>query len=228
MKTKETAPEKNNSRRKTLQLMLAPIVPVVVLLGWKYPMLGFIVPVVMLTGIITGFFKGRYSCGNLCPRGGFFDRLIAPLSRNKPIPDFFVSMRFRWIVFSLLMGFMAFQISKNPASLEHLGRVFWIMCAVTTFVGVVLGVFINQRVWCSFCPMGTMQNVFGGAKQRLIIDIDSCRSCHKCERSCPMGIKIVDFKDMGQILSRDCLKCNECIYSCPKKAINLPGPKKAA
>lgn len=228
MKTREATSENDNSRRRTVQLIIAPIVPVVTLLGWKYPFLGFIVPVVMLTGVITGFFKGRYACGNLCPRGGFFDRLIAPLSRNKPLPALFVSMRFRWTIFSILMGFMAFQILKNPTSLEHYGRVFWIMCAVTTLIGLILGLFINHRAWCSFCPMGTMQNAFGGSKQRLSIDTESCRSCRKCEGSCPMGIKIADFREVGQIVSRDCLKCKECIYSCPKKAINLPGQKKAA
>lgn len=230
MKIEKLIPYENNTtvKRRFIQWVLAPIVPVVVSLGWKYPVLGFIVPVVMLTGMVIGFFKGRYSCGNLCPRGGFFDRMIAPLSIKKPIPELFTSMAFRWLIFLALMGFMIFQISRNPSSWEHWGHVFWVMCAVTTLIGVVFGIFINPRTWCSFCPMGTMQNALGGTKQRLKIDNDSCRSCRKCEKSCPMGIKIADYKEYGMISSRDCLKCTECVGACPKNAIAYSDKRKAA
>ena len=70
-------------KRRLVQWILAPVVVIVISLGWKYPFLGFSVPLVMLTGMVLGFFRGRYTCGNLCPRGGFFDRMIAPLSRNR-------------------------------------------------------------------------------------------------------------------------------------------------
>jgi hypothetical protein len=43
-------------------------------------------------GIIGGIFRGRYVCGNLCPRGGFFDRLISPVSPKLPIPAGFRNM----------------------------------------------------------------------------------------------------------------------------------------
>jgi len=219
---------KNVRRRRLIQWLLAPIVIVVISLGWKYPVLGFSVPVVMGLGMAFGLVKGRYTCGNLCPRGGFFDRMVKPFSRNADIPDFFRSMKFRWVVFVALMGFMTFQISRNPTSWEHWGHVFWIMCAVTTLVGVVLGVFINPRTWCSFCPMGTMQNAMGGGKNQLEIFTDSCRECRICEKACPMGIQIVDYKDFGKVGSRDCLKCPECIRACPKKALSWPGNEKAA
>lgn len=215
-------------KRRLIQWLIAPIVIVVIGLGWKYPVLGFTVPVVMGLGMVFGPVNGRYACGNLCPRGGFFDRMIAPLSRKSRIPDSFRSMKFRWIVFAALMGFMTFQISRNPTSWEHWGHVFWIMCAVTTLVGVVLGIFINPRAWCSFCPMGTMQSAMGGGKNQLEILSDSCRECRICEKACPMGIQIVDFKNNGKVGSRDCLKCPECIGVCPKKALSWPGNNKAA
>lgn len=209
--------------RSLIQWIFAPIVVIVVFLGWKFPFLGFVVPVVMLTGIIVSIFNGRYSCGNLCPRGGFLDRMISPISRNVNIPAFFMDMRFRWIAFFVLMGFMGFQISENPSSLEHWGHVFWMMCAVTTALGVLLGVLYNPRTWCAFCPMGTAQNAIGGGTRKLEIIKDSCRGCRVCEKVCPMGIKIVGYIEDGQILSRDCLKCSECISVCPSASI-----KKAA
>jgi hypothetical protein len=57
-----------NRRRRLVQWALAPIVIVVTAWGWKYPYLGYTVPVVMILGMIGGVFRGRYVCGNLCPQ----------------------------------------------------------------------------------------------------------------------------------------------------------------
>lgn len=51
---------------------LAPLVITTIALGWWFPYIGFLVPVAMLSGMIGGVFKGRFVCGNLCPRGAFF------------------------------------------------------------------------------------------------------------------------------------------------------------
>ncbi len=75
-----------NQRRRWVQWALAPIVILVIALGWKYPYLGYTVPVVMILGMIGGIFRGRYVCGNLCPRGGFFDRIMPLASRVQAIP----------------------------------------------------------------------------------------------------------------------------------------------
>ena len=45
----------------------------------------------------------------------------------------------RWLLFAGLMGFMVFRILQNPTDIHHWGRVFWLMCVITTVVGVVFG-----------------------------------------------------------------------------------------
>jgi len=57
--------------------LLALFMVTVILFGWKFPLLGFAVPVAMLTGMTGGFFRGRYVCGNICPRGSFYDTLFS-------------------------------------------------------------------------------------------------------------------------------------------------------
>jgi ferredoxin-type protein NapH len=208
--------------RRMLQWSLAPIVFVVIGLGWKYPILGFTVPLVIILAIIFGFLKGRYACGNFCPRGGFFDRIIALISRKKEIPLFLRTMKFRWAIFVLLMGFLSFQISKNPSNWEHWGHAFWFMCTFTTGIGLVFGILIHPRTWCSFCPIGTLQNAVGGSKFQLTIDANACRECKVCEKSCPIGIHLIDYKQSGVISNRDCLKCSECRGVCPKDVLLWP------
>jgi len=206
-------------RRRVIQWCLAPVVLVVIGLGWKYPLLGFAVPVVMITGMIAALFRGRYVCGNLCPRGAFLDRVIRPLSPRRPIPDRLRSMALRWVLLVLLMGFMVFRISRNPGDVRHWGHVFWLMCVVTTALAVVLGLLVHPRAWCAFCPSGTMQNVLGGGRRPLRIDAQLCIDCKKCERVCPFGLLIRQDKGVGALQTRDCLKCGECVAACPKDAL---------
>ena len=102
------------ARRRAIQWFLVPVVVVTIALGWKYPVLGFSVPVVMLTGFVGGLFNGRYVCGNLCPRGSFFDRIIAPVSFRKTIPAFVRQMPLRWTILAAMTVFMVWRIRKIP------------------------------------------------------------------------------------------------------------------
>lgn len=207
--------------RRTVQWLLAPVVVVTIALGWKYPILGFTVPVAMATGMVGGFLRGRWVCGNLCPRGSFFDRMISPIAPKRPIPPVLRSLSFRWAIFALLMGFMVWRLSADPGNWAHWGHVFWSVCALTTAVGLVTALTIHPRSWCAFCPMGTFQNAAGGGKASLQI-ASNCRECGKCEKACPMALPIVKHKKSGALQERDCLKCPECIASCPVDALAWP------
>ncbi len=210
----------NNSRRRIVQWVLLWVVVATVLLGWKYPLLGFSVPAVMLTGVAVSLRRGRYVCGNLCPRGAFFDRVIGPVSRGRGIPPFFRNVRFRVILLALLIGFMVYRISLNPGDIRHWGHVFWLMCVITTGIGVLLGVFLHRRAWCAFCPMGSAQNFIGGGKRPLLIDGASCIGCVRCEKACPLDLKILRHKDGGVMGERDCLRCSECVPACPRGGLS--------
>lgn len=216
-----TAPnyKKLVATRRTVQLMLWPIVVIVIAFGWRYPWLGYSVPVVMLMGMIGGVMRGRYVCGHLCPRGAFFDRIMPGLSRKRTIPSWLRSPWFRWPVFAALMAFMVYRIAQNPTDFNHWGRVFWLMCTVTTAIGVVLAVFIHPRAWCTFCPMGTMQSALDRGQHRIVIDAEKCIECRACEKTCPMNLAIIGHKTEGTVADHDCLRCCQCCSVCPKQAL---------
>jgi hypothetical protein len=56
---------------------------------------------------------------------------------------------------------MVFRVSQNPGDWRHWGKTFWMMCVITTAIGVVLGILLHPRTWCAFCPMGTLQGALG-------------------------------------------------------------------
>ena len=193
----------------------------VIAVGWHYPAMGFAVPVAMVTGMAGGLFRGRYACGNICPRGSFYDTLFSFVGGQRPVPALFLSATFRWGVMAVLMGFMTWRLAQNLGEWRHWGTVFWSMCLITTAVGIPLGMIYRSRSWCSFCPVGTVAAAVGGARYRLEISGD-CRQCGVCESSCPMGLSIAEHRDGGSLPHHDCIKCSSCADTCPKGALSWP------
>ncbi|MCM1985531.1 4Fe-4S binding protein [Methanococcoides seepicolus] len=198
---------------------LGPLVVIVSIAGLWYPMLGYFMLLVMGTLFISSIFRGRWFCGNLCPRGSYFDYGIIKISKKRKIPKVLSSMWVRIPVFSLMMAFMLYRISVTIAAqntIELIGMIFVSICLVTTVIGTMLGSYFNTRSWCNFCPMGTMQRIIGGNKYQLKMDHESCVDCKLCEKVCPMELEV---RDIGN--KPDCIKCGRCIDICPKDSLKF-------
>jgi len=211
--------------RHRLQWLYASVTILVLALGWKFPILGYIVVAAMLGGLISGPIAGRWFCGNMCPRGGFLERVISTYSPGKTMPAWAKSAKVRVGVILFLFAMVGINGSRDPGNWLHWGRVFWTICLVTTTAGVIMAYFWNARAWCAVCPMGTIQNWTGGGKYRLEMDPEHCKSCKKCEKACPMRLPIIQGKTKTaapQVLfSKDCIRCGECEAACPAKTLTL-------
>lgn len=203
------------------------IMVVVLALGWRYPLLGFVVLAAMMTGIAGGFYRGRWVCGNLCPRGSFLDSWFKLVAGEKDIPSLLKKKWFRWGTAALLMSFMVFRLSQEPGDLNHWGLVFWQMCLVTTLAALALGLRFSARSWCAFCPVGTIASSVGGEKYTLQVD-SSCKVCGLCETTCPMQFDISNHRQTGLLQEKDCLKCSACIQTCPRSNVLSWPDQKAA
>ncbi len=137
------------------------LLPLITIGGLFYPILGYLVVAMMSFFITLAYFKGRYWCWNLCPRGAFLDIIISRLSLNRSLPRLFTKQWFRWLIFIFLMSFLIFRISRTGGSLLAIGFVFVIMCTITTIISILLGVSMKHRGWCMICPMGTLQDKIG-------------------------------------------------------------------
>jgi len=210
-------------RRKMKQFFMGIIFLVILFGGWRYPLLGYFIPLCMLLGIGIGFFKGRKWCDWLCPRGSFFDGMVKPASPKKGMPKLFKGLPLRVGFISFLMLMMTIQIIKRWPDPYKIGMFFVILLTVTTILGIVLALIFHQRTWCCFCPIGSMANWVGRSRYPLKINSELCTECELCYNVCPIQAAPFEFKKTGLETVRDwdCLKCDLCVSACPKEALNL-------
>lgn len=151
---------------KKSQLIMVWLLPLVIIGGLFYPLLGYLVVGMIAFFLVLSFFAGRYWCWNLCPRGAFLDIAISKISLNRPLPVIFAREWFRWLVFTLLMLLIAYRIMGSGGNLVIIGSVFVGTCILTTLVAIILGRFTRHRAWCAICPMGLAQEKIGKIKKR--------------------------------------------------------------
>ncbi len=208
----------DSGARRRWQRFSLWLLPVIVIGGLFWPYLGYAVAAMMVFFLTMAVFRGRFWCGWFCPRGAFLEVAWAPLSRRRQVPAFFKSTSFRWAVFVLLMAFMLLRVWQAGTDAEMIGAVFITMCLLTTLIALPLGVVFQPRTWCTFCPMGTLQGVLGGERNRITVG-ESCVTCGACATTCPVDTYAGAYKDAGAVPHDDCLQCRSCVDSCPTQSL---------
>lgn len=222
------------------------ILTVVVAFGGLYqPLLGLIVPFIILGLTGTSLFKGRLWCGNVCAHGSLYDELLLKYSKNTKIPKFFKN-KYLMIGFFLWMGtklsyktYMVFTNLEGMSLLERFGFIFVSTYIMVFVISVPIGLIFSPRSWCQFCPMGTIQKLsyrfgkFLGINRDTDVKIsiaskDLCHTCGKCSRVCPMQLEpYLEFDENNQFSNENCIKCSTCVEHCPAKILSLKTTKEA-
>lgn len=215
------------------------LIPLIAFGGLYYPLFGLLLAPIMITLITLGFFKGKYWCGNLCPHGSLFDSFVIHLSLNKTIPGLFRSNVLKGGFFVFYMTMFTLRVIKvsqlwgSMVFLDRLGFIFAMNYLIPTTVGTVLALFVSTRAWCSFCPMGTMEqlayklgkitglNKYTDEKVT-VTAAQLCHKCGKCSRVCPMQLKpYKNFSDSNQFDDENCIRCTTCIENCPAGILSM-------
>ncbi len=200
---------------------IALVLPLLIFAGLYYPLLGYGIFACMFAAIAISFHNGRYWCGRLCPRGLFFDEFLHGLSRKKQVPSPYKSVPFKMTWMAILMTVMTIQFVLSRGNIYLFGRGLLMILIVTTIIGIFLGIYHKARIWCYFCPIGTMCGWMGRSRNPLNIDGAKCLDCNICLKNCPMGIHAGGYKNLGKVVSGDCTKCGNCIGVCPQNALSL-------
>lgn len=211
------------------QPLLGLILLLILVGGWFYPPLGYFMIFCMVMAMGIGIIKGRHWCDWMCPRGSFWDSFLGRFSRNAKVPGIFRSLSFRLLWLGILMTMLTVNLIPVWGDFYLMGKPFVVILTVTTAVGLVLGLVYQPRIWCMFCPMGTMANWLGRGKMLLAVDA-GCIHCGACEEVCRMQINPGLYRETGFVKHGDCLKCSYCVEKCPQKALGFKpqGKGKAA
>lgn len=198
-------------------------------IGFFYPVIGLLALICMVAPVAFAIRRGRWWCGNACPRGNMYDRLLARFSPHRPIPPFVRTKSFRLFMVMFIFTMFGIQMFFAWGDWNAVGRVFWNIIMLTTVVGVTLSFIYAPRTWCSFCPMGTLSSWVSPKKAPLpegFINIHvshTCQmKCKSCARVCPM--QLTPYDSRGQqtgYLHTDCIKCGKCVMACPIKIMEL-------
>ena len=197
--------------------------------GYFYPVIGFLALICMIAPVTFAVRRGRWWCGNACPRGDFYDRILSRYSPHRPIPAFVRTRRFRVFMVMFIFTMFGVQMYRAWGDWNAMGRVFWTIILITTVVGIILSFIYAPRTWCSFCPMGTLSSWVSPRKgslpenyRRIIVSERCTTRCKLCSAVCPMQLKPYESKnDKDGLLNPDCLKCGRCVAGCPLKANSM-------
>ena len=201
--------------------------------GFFYPVIGLLALICMIAPVAFAIRRGRWWCGNACPRGNMYDRLLARFSPHRPIPPFVRTKSFRLFMVMFIFTMFGIQMFFAWGDWNAVGRVFWNIIMLTTVVGVTLSFIYAPRTWCSFCPMGTLSSWVSPKSDPLpegFINIyvsHTCQmKCKSCARVCPMQLKPYDSRGQQTgYLHTDCIKCGKCVMACPIKIMELKNKK---
>jgi polyferredoxin len=193
---------------------------IIMAIGLRYPMVMLIFIICMLGPLVTGYFTGRFWCGNICPIGNFFDNVLSKISNHKRAPEFFKSKLIRVIFILFMMSMFTFEILLMFGKPMFMGMVFYEMILEAVIIGTFLTVIYHNRVWCHFCPMGSMGAIVTFfSKRKKVLNVSSnCSGCSRCKENCPMGINPYDYKGT-KLSSYNCIQCGKCKNSCHENNI---------
>ncbi|MFH1846871.1 MAG: 4Fe-4S binding protein [Candidatus Omnitrophota bacterium] len=158
LRNKQLIESNNMALKLKMKYITIWILPLIIIGGFFYPLLGYLVLGMMAFLLTLSFFRGRHWCANICPRGAFLDIAISKISPNENVPKIFHKKWFKWMILILFMSFLVFRLFSAAGNFLAIGAVFISICLISTVIAVILGVVTKHRAWCVICPMGTLQD----------------------------------------------------------------------
>jgi polyferredoxin len=135
----------------------------------------------------------------------------------------------RYLHFALSLGLVLwlwFGRGYRPAE-QGLEELHWLLAGNALYytAGIALAVILrDNRAFCKYlCPIPTLQKLPARASVLKIAgDPDRCDGCGACLRACPMDIRVFEYVRRRQrVLSTECIFCMECIFACPRGALQV-------
>lgn len=197
---------------------------------------------ILMGALLTALLMGPVFCGWICPLGAVQDamgrlgRRLLGRRYNRLVPVR-TDRWFSWLRFAVLALVLATAIRVtilspslfNPSrALFHV----WFGGAFPAGIAILMltlaGSLVVARPWCRWlCPFGAVQGTVAKISRFTIRrNPDTCPSCARCSRACPMGVQV---HSLGAVRDTRCNRCTDCLAACPVNDVlaysaTRPGP----
>lgn len=178
----------------------------------------------LIAKIVGPLIFGRAWCSYTCWTAMVLDLLPYKKPQNRRI-RYLGILRYFYFFLSLSLVLFIWFILKEPVEPQSSTELYWLLGGNILFygIGIILAYRIkDNRAFCKYlCPIPVLQKVTSRfSLLKIKINPDKCIDCGKCEKVCPMDIKLLEYKNKKQrILSTECIWCSTCTYECPNNAI---------
>ncbi len=185
---------------------------------------------------VASLFVGRLWCGWLCPAAGLGEACF--LIRDKPARG----GKLNWIKWGIWIPWIGIIVwaaisaggytSVNFLHLTETGisvdepakYVIYYTVLGTIFV---LSITAGKRAFCHYgCWMAPfmilgrkVRNTLNTPALHLVAQPDLCANCHRCDRACPMSLKVHKMVQAASMENTECILCGSCVDACPKDVI---------
>jgi polyferredoxin len=185
-----------------------------------------------MTLLLSILFR-RSFCGFICPFGAlqeFFGLIGKKLLRKRFILPEKIDKPLRYIKYVVLVITIAFAwktagLWMDPydpwaayghmsAGLESLTSEY--LVALILLIIVIIGSMLYDRFFCKYlCPMGAVYGMLSKlSPSKIVRNKDICVNCKLCSKNCPVNINVAE---CDKVTSAECIGCQTCVLSCPKK-----------
>ena len=168
------------------------------------------------------FLIGSYHCGWICPFGTiqeYMSKIRKKFIRktyNVPekIDKILSPIRYIPLFISVILITDVLNARKIMFSLLR-GKQIAIISLVVLVIFLIFSLFIDRPFCRWFCVDGARYGLLSfGRILTIKRDNEKCVNCQKCDKSCPMEIKV---SQHNEILNPKCINCLSCIAECPER-----------
>jgi len=199
---------------------------------------------VILMGLVflLAVLFGPVFCGWICPLGtvqewiGKLGRKIFGKRYNRFIPQK-MDRYLRYLRYAVLIWVVFVTARSGQLLFENIDPYyalfnFWskeVALPALMILAATLGAsLVIERPWCKYlCPYGALLGIFNKVRIfKIVRNGETCISCGKCDRSCPMNIAVSNRKAVKDSQCISCLKCTSELVCPVKDTVLLQNGKK--
>jgi ferredoxin-type protein NapH len=126
--------------------------------GYFYPLIGLVIPGMMLLALMLNARSRRLFCSQLCPNGRTYSVAMPKYSKNRSMPRLLKDPGLRKVLCAFMFFCVINLLVRSGGGMDQVGRVFWGIYLMATGLGFAFGASYKPRSWCVVCPMGTLQD----------------------------------------------------------------------